>query len=103
VEKEFMVVEWLIFEVAEEEQERFITQDAAIWSKALAAQPGYLRKEIWRERAAPNKLNLAIYWRSRADWHAVPQQVLGRADAKFAKAMGRPCPVLACIDYDIIA
>jgi uncharacterized protein (TIGR03792 family) len=97
-----MVVEWLSFEVPESEQARFIDQDAAIWTETLATQPGYLRKEVWRERNQTTRLHLAIFWASRAAWHAVPSDILRETADRFSMAMGRAFPPLCCIDYDII-
>ncbi len=67
-----MVIEQLSFVVPVDEQARFLAADTAIWTAVLAAQPGYLGKETWREAADPARLHLIIRWENRAAWKAVP-------------------------------
>ncbi len=49
-----MVIEWLSFEVPQARRDAFIAHDAAIWTTALAACPGYLGKEVFCEHERPN-------------------------------------------------
>jgi uncharacterized protein (TIGR03792 family) len=98
-----MVIEQLTFQVPLADQPRFLAQDAAIWTKALAAQPGYLGKEVWREADAPDRLHLVIRWTDRAAWKAVPAELLARTDTDFVAALGVTCPVLRCLDQDVLS
>jgi uncharacterized protein (TIGR03792 family) len=98
-----LVIEQLSFEVPVADQPRFLAEDAAIWTTALAARPGYLGKEIWREAAAPDQLHLVIRWTDRAAWKAVPADLLARTDAAFVAALGVRYPVLRCLDQDVLS
>jgi uncharacterized protein (TIGR03792 family) len=97
-----VVIEQLSFHVPVADQPGFLAQDRAIWTTALAAQPGYLGKEIWREADAPDRLHLIIRWADRAAWKAVPADLLARTDAAFVAATGKVWPVLRCLDQDVI-
>jgi uncharacterized protein (TIGR03792 family) len=98
-----LVIEQLTFEVPLAEQPRFLDQDRAIWTSALATQPGYLGKEVWREATAPDRIHLVIRWTDRAAWKAVPLDLLARTDAAFIAALGASYPVLRCLDQDVLA
>lgn len=97
-----MVIEELTFHVPVADQPRFLAQDAVIWTRALAAQPGFLGKEVWREAEAPDRLHLIIRWADRAAWKSVPAELLARTDAAFVAALGVTYPVLRCLDQDVI-
>jgi uncharacterized protein (TIGR03792 family) len=97
-----MVIEQLTFHVPAADQPRFLQQDAAIWTRTLAAQAGYLGKEVWREADAPDRLHLIIRWTDRAAWKAVPAGLLANTDAAFVAAMGVSYPVLRCLDQDVL-
>jgi uncharacterized protein (TIGR03792 family) len=96
-----MVVEWLRFDVPEARQAEFLAMDAAIWTVALARQPGFVRKEIWRAAGDPRTLNLVIHWASREAWHAVPRAVLDEATHAFEAALGETFPVLGMTEYRV--
>ncbi len=97
-----MVIEQLTFAVPPALQARYMELDAEIWTAALARQPGFLGKEVWREADAPERLHLIIRWSDRALWKAVPAEVLAATDAAFVAAMGEIFPVLSCLDQDVI-
>lgn len=96
-----MVIEWLRFSVPVADQARYVAADAAIWTKALALNAGFLGKEVWARADDPTNLNLVIRWASREDWKAVPEQLLADTDTAFQAAMGAVYPVLECIDYEV--
>jgi uncharacterized protein (TIGR03792 family) len=97
-----MVIEQLSFRVPPAAQAQFLEMDAAIWTPALAAQPGFLGKEVWREADAPDALHLIIRWASRAEWKAVDTGLLAETDRQFCAAVGAVFPVLRCLDQDVI-
>jgi uncharacterized protein (TIGR03792 family) len=97
-----MVIEQLTFQVPLADQPRFLAQDVAIWTKALAAQPGFLGKEVWREAKASERLHLVIRWADRASWRAVPADLLAQTEADFVAALGIRYPVLCCLDQDVL-
>jgi uncharacterized protein (TIGR03792 family) len=97
-----MVIEHLTLRVPLALRPRFLEADELVWTATLAAQPGYLGKETWVYAADPDTLHLIIRWQSRAQWQAVPANLLADADTRMADAMGQPCPVLSCTDYDVL-
>lgn len=97
-----MVIEWLRFAVPLADQARYFAADAAIWTQVLAAQPGFVGKEVWCRHDDPRSVNLVIRWESRDAWKAVPQALLAATDAAFVAAMGREYPVIECVDMDVI-
>ncbi len=97
-----MVIEQLRFSVPPAEQARFLALDARIWTAALAGQKGFLGKEIWRDAARPDQLFIVIRWACRADWKAVPRDLLDATDRRFAAALGAVYPVLDCTDLDVL-
>jgi uncharacterized protein (TIGR03792 family) len=98
-----MVIEWLAFRIDPADQPAWLKADAAIWTPALAAQPGYLGKEAWVDQADPAALSLIIRWDSLAAWKAVPRDVLDATEAAFRARLGRSWPVLSCTALDVRA
>jgi uncharacterized protein (TIGR03792 family) len=98
-----MVIEQLTFQVPAALQTRFLALDAEIWTATLAAQPGYLGKEVWVEASRPDTLHLIIRWQTRAAWKAVPADLLARTDQHFTAALGQVIPVERCLDQDVVA
>jgi uncharacterized protein (TIGR03792 family) len=98
-----MVIEQLSFQVPLALQGDFLRHDAAIWTPVLAAHPGFLGKEVWRETDSPDALHLIIRWASRAEWKAVPHDLLAATDQRFIAAMGQVFAVLRCNDQDVVA
>jgi uncharacterized protein (TIGR03792 family) len=94
-----MIIEYLCFQVPMAQQADFLALDAAIWTPALATSPGFLGKEVWRERDAPTRINLVIRWRAQTDWDAMDRAFLAETQAKFVAALGADCPVLSCTAY----
>lgn len=86
-----IAVEELTFQVDTAARDRFVELDDAIWTRHLAEQAGFLRKEVWLGRvdSASGKatVKLIIHWRSKAAWDAVPRAGLEATDRRFAKAM----------------
>jgi len=90
------VIEHLTVRVPVALQPRYMTADAAVWTAALAAQPGYLGKEVWADLDDPERLHLVIRWASRADWDAVPRRLLESTEARFRAAIGAEIPIDSC-------
>lgn len=96
-----MVIEWLAFRIDPRDQPAWLEADAAIWTPALAAQPGYLGKETWTDRADPAALSLIIRWESLEAWKSVPRAHLDATEAAFRTCLGRAWPVLSCTALDV--
>lgn len=94
-----MIIEFLSFHVPLAAQPAFLTQDAAIWTPALATSPGFLGKEVWRERDTPEQINLVIRWQAQADWDAMDKGLLAATQLAFVAAMGTDYPVLNCTAF----
>jgi uncharacterized protein (TIGR03792 family) len=90
-----MVIEWLKFRVAPDQRERFVQQDAEIWTPALAQYPGFLRKEVWISPDRLSEVIAVIHWETFEQWQAIPPDVLEKVEAQFAEAMGD-------VDYAIV-
>jgi uncharacterized protein (TIGR03792 family) len=95
-----MVVEFLKVRVPPDRQAAYIAADATIWTATLAAQPGYLGKEIWRDLDSPHDLVLAIRWRELADWERVPKNELDATETRFRTAMGEAFEIVSCTRYE---
>lgn len=94
-----MIIEYLRFAVPVAAQAGFIAHDAAIWTPALATSPGFMGKEVWRERDDANQIGLIIRWRAQADWDAMDAGVLAATQAAFVAALGADYPVLSCTAF----
>jgi uncharacterized protein (TIGR03792 family) len=88
-----MVVEFLSFEVPVEERSQWLDIEEQHWSRFLARQPGFIRKEIWVPEVALNadqsadaylRVHAVIWWESLELWKAIPQDQLNAV----AEAMG---------------
>jgi uncharacterized protein (TIGR03792 family) len=97
-----MIIEQLTFRVPAALRPRYLALDAEIWTATLAAQPGYLGKEVWVEADDPDTLHLIIRWQARAQWHAVPADLLAATERRFAEALGQHLPVLRCLDQEVL-
>ncbi|MGF1482194.1 MAG: TIGR03792 family protein [Cyanophyceae cyanobacterium] len=82
-----MVIEWLKFKVNPTAREKFIREDARIWTPVLASYDGFLGKEVWIEPQIQENVNLVIRWQTRQQWKSIPQTVLDTTEQKFAQAM----------------
>ncbi len=98
-----MIIEQLTFRVPAALRPRYLALDAEIWTATLAAQPGFLGKEVWVEADDPDSLHLIIRWQSRAQWKAVPTDLLADTDRRFAAALGQQVPVLRCLDQEVLS
>jgi uncharacterized protein (TIGR03792 family) len=97
-----MVIEHLTLRIPLALRPRFLTADAEIWTATLAVQPGFVAKETWADVGQPDRIHLIIRWQTRALWKAVPADLLAETDARMTAAMGQPCAVLSCTDYDVL-
>ncbi|MBP0021272.1 MAG: TIGR03792 family protein [Cyanobacteria bacterium SBLK] len=95
-----MIIEWLKFKVAAEERERFIQIDEDIWTEALAKYPGFLGKEVWLS-PNPEEVALIVRWRTKADWSAIPVDVLQKTERRFAIAFGQPYDLFEEGEYQV--
>ncbi|MDD3242378.1 MAG: TIGR03792 family protein [Eubacteriales bacterium] len=81
-------VEQRVFRVDPALTQRFVEQDAAIWTDFLRRQPGFVAKEVWLSQDVPGEVTTVTYWRSMQDWEGVPVQKLIERAQLFEQAMG---------------
>lgn len=84
-----MVIEWLKFRVQPEVREKFVEQDQAIWTKALATQSGFLSKEIWINPDIADEIIVVIRWQTREQWKAIAPELLAQTEEIFKASMGK--------------
>ena len=83
-------VEYLVFEVAAEDQTEFIELDDQIWTAALRKQKGFVSKEVWIDENHPTQVTLVTFWASYDVWKAIPHSELQATEARFKAAFARP-------------
>jgi uncharacterized protein (TIGR03792 family) len=96
-----MVIEWLSVRVPRDLQARFLEVDAGIWTPVLAAQPGFVSKETWRDPEDPNALVLVIHWESLAHWKAISAQLLAQTEQRFTAEMGQAFAFLETKTFEV--
>jgi uncharacterized protein (TIGR03792 family) len=80
-------VEILRFMVNPENVTRFVELDHDIWTKGLAAYPGFISKDVWLNTLKPGEITTVIYWRSLEQWEAIDHAELGTLDTCFEEAL----------------
>ncbi|MEM6477182.1 MAG: TIGR03792 family protein [Pseudomonadota bacterium] len=93
-----MVIEELIFEVANDEHDAWIAADAASWTPFLSRQRGFVSKQLWVRRDEPDRIRAIIIWTDEASWKSIPQADLDACDDLMG-ALKRP---LVCNTHDVI-
>jgi uncharacterized protein (TIGR03792 family) len=79
-----VIIEQLTFSVLREHLDDWLLTDAATWDAILAAQPGYLGKEVWITDADPAATSLPstvevqviVRWSDRALWKSIDSELL---------------------------
>jgi uncharacterized protein (TIGR03792 family) len=80
-----MVVEFLTFHVPHAERSEWLEIEEQHWSRFLARQPGFIRKEIWVPEVELNadqspqahlRVHAVIWWESLELWKAIAQEEL---------------------------
>ncbi|MBD2325458.1 TIGR03792 family protein [Alkalinema sp. FACHB-956] len=98
-----MVIEWLKVKVPIELHDRYIEQDAAIWTTALANCAGFVGKQVWTNSQDPTEIILVIQWATREQWKAIPIEQLESIDRTFVMAMGQAFPLVETGEYHLVA
>ncbi|MCU0260486.1 MAG: TIGR03792 family protein [Ilumatobacteraceae bacterium] len=85
-----MVIEFLTFEVDPPDRDHWLAVEERTWSRFLADQPGFVRKEVWLDPTEPQRIHAMIQWESEERWRAVSTEAIAAVD----RSMGpwhRPC------------
>jgi uncharacterized protein (TIGR03792 family) len=88
-----VAIEWLKFQVPVLEQSKFIQKDQEIWTRFLAKQSGFIRKDVLSRLEQPEEITMLIYWKRMADWQAIPKKDLEQTQSIFEKAIGAFYPI----------
>jgi uncharacterized protein (TIGR03792 family) len=96
-----MTIEWLKFRISPELRERFVQQDAAIWTPFLAQYPGFISKEVWISPDDLSEVVQVIHWESFEQWQAIPAAELQRIEAEFAAVMGNTYELVESKRYQV--
>lgn len=96
-----MVIEYLKFNVKADQRERFVQQDDEIWTSVLAAQPGFLEKEVWISPDHLTEVVIAIKWASFEQWQAISPEQLHATEEHFSAVMGDTYELVEATRYQI--
>lgn len=93
-----MVVEWLTFTVAPEDQADWLDVEEHTWTRFLERQPGFVAKQVWADREHPDRLHCVITWADQASWDAVSSDDVSQVDAAMGEWF-RSCSMRA---FDVV-
>lgn len=96
-----MVIEWLQFKVNPDVRERFVQQDAEIWTPFLAQYHGFLGKQVWINPETLDEIVLVMHWATMEDWKAVPSDRLEETETAFRDAMGDTYQLVESKGYQV--
>jgi uncharacterized protein (TIGR03792 family) len=96
-----MVIELLKIKVPPEIQQEYIQKDAEIWTAALAEYPGFVSKQVWLDPNNPTEVTLVIYWQTRSQWKAIPQEDLAVIEQRFTQQLGFTCEIVESSEYQL--
>ncbi len=85
-----VIVEELTLLVAEADLEGFLEADARIWTSFLAAQPGFIRKEVWVPADRPDTIVIMVWWESRELWKAITEEQVLAVDREMGPWFREP-------------
>lgn len=95
---QWVVVEWLTFEVSPGEQDEWLSIDDAVWSRFLEGCDGFVRKQMWIEEGDPAKVHAVIWWEDRNKWRQISDETVRMVDLKMGR-FWRPCSMRT---FDIV-
>ncbi len=82
-------------------RERYIHQDAEIWTTALAQYPGFLGKEVWINPNDSTEILLIMHWATREQWKAIPLEDLAAIESRFAQSVGETYELVESAEYQV--
>ncbi len=85
-----VIVEELTLHVADADLEGFLDADARIWTAFLAAQPGFIRKEVWAPADRPDTVVVMVWWASRELWKAISDAQVAAIDREMGPWFREP-------------
>jgi uncharacterized protein (TIGR03792 family) len=85
-----VIVEELTLQVDAPDIEAFLEADARVWTRFLAAQPGFVRKEVWVPGDRPNTVVIMVWWASREQWKAISDETVADVDREMGEWFREP-------------
>lgn len=85
-----MAIEWLTFDVAEDERAEWLLVEENVWSRFLEAQAGFVRKQMWVEVDDPGRVHAVIWWNSLEEWKRITPETVIEVDGRMG-AFFRAC------------
>ena len=85
-----MIVEELTLHVESRDLDGFLEADARIWTAFLAAQPGFVRKEVWVPADRAATVVIMVWWASREQWKAISDETVSSVDAQMGEWFREP-------------
>ena len=79
-----MVIEFLTFRVAPDDQEGWRAADERTWTRFLQMQTGFIRKEVWIDPSRADRVHVVIWWEDEKCWTSIPPAAMKAVD----QAMG---------------
>lgn len=76
-----MVIEFLTFRVDSAERAEWLPIEEQAWSRFLEVQPGFVRKEMWTNRADPWEVHAVIWWTDQESWFSITSEKVAEIDA----------------------
>jgi uncharacterized protein (TIGR03792 family) len=98
------VVEELTFEMEAELLDRWLAREAGTWDGFLAAQDGFLGKEVWlapdagEAKVGRCTVRVQIWWASHAQWKSVDPAGVEAADRRMGDLLRHP----KCREYRLL-
>lgn len=93
-----MVVELLTLTIDPSIRDEWLAADEARWTRFLAQQDGFVRKEVWWSREQADHVRVVVWWASMEQWAAIPQAALDEVIAE----MGDLEHHAVCDAYDLV-
>lgn len=78
-------VEFLSFTVAAQDRAGWLDADERIWTNFLRAQPGFVSKQTWIDRAQPDRVHAVIVWTDEVSWKSIPSDALAAVDEEMGE------------------
>jgi uncharacterized protein (TIGR03792 family) len=85
-----VIVEELTLQVDAPDITGFLEADERVWTAFLAAQPGFVHKEVWVPGDRPNTVVIMVWWASREQWKAISDETVADVDREMGEWFREP-------------
>ncbi|MDH5294990.1 MAG: TIGR03792 family protein, partial [Acidimicrobiia bacterium] len=80
-----MVVEMLTFQVDPADQPTWLAVEESVWTEYLTRQPGFARKQVWRDVDRRDLITAVIWWESKDLWKRISPADVEAVDARMGE------------------